>query len=170
MSSQRLARTQRKGKQASERAASWRAARCCRAQGHAAGIVAVLVVALIAVNASSAHDDASGGLPIIVPAAQRADVPVDGRIKGNADAPVQVIEYDDYQCPACGVFGRDQERQLDEAQFTSCIDSDLHEDTVKASLADGRERRVASTPSVHVNGTLITGTNYPAICEAISTP
>lgn len=252
MSSQSRAKIPGNGKRGSDGAESRRAQRVIAERraarlrrllffGGAAGIAIVLVVVLIAVNSSRSDDGTASSLPIIVPAAQRADVPADGRIKGDPNAPVQVIEYGDYQCPACGVFGRDQERQLvdefvatgqvrfeyrdfafigkestaaaeasacaleqdrfweyhailysnqdgenkgafhrsrliemagkvglDEAQFTSCIDSDRHEDAVSASLAEGRERGVSSTPSFYVNGTLIIGANYPAIRDAIN--
>lgn len=40
------------------------------------------------------------------------DVPVQGRVIGNPDAPVTVVEYGDYQCPGCGYFAQNYESRL----------------------------------------------------------
>lgn len=46
--------------------------------------------------------------PAVVP-----DVSVEGRpSQGDADAPVTVVEFTDYQCPYCGAFARDTEEAL----------------------------------------------------------
>jgi protein-disulfide isomerase len=39
-------------------------------------------------------------------AAALANIPTDGRVIGNADAPVHLVEYGDYQCPACASFSQ----------------------------------------------------------------
>ena len=37
-------------------------------------------------------------------AAALASIPTDGRVIGDPDAPVHLVEYGDYQCPACASF------------------------------------------------------------------
>lgn len=39
-------------------------------------------------------------------AAALAGIPTDGRVIGDPDAPVHLIEYGDYQCPACASFSQ----------------------------------------------------------------
>jgi protein-disulfide isomerase len=39
-------------------------------------------------------------------AAALANIPTDGRIIGDSDAPVHLVEYGDYQCPACASFSQ----------------------------------------------------------------
>ena len=39
-------------------------------------------------------------------AAALASIPTDGRVIGDPDAPVHLIEYGDYQCPACASFSQ----------------------------------------------------------------
>lgn len=41
-----------------------------------------------------------------------ANIPADGMILGAADAPVHIVEWGDYQCPACGILARTIEPQL----------------------------------------------------------
>ncbi|MCA9858571.1 MAG: thioredoxin domain-containing protein, partial [Thermomicrobiales bacterium] len=39
----------------------------------------------------------------VAEAAAFEGIPTDGRVIGNPDAPLHLIEYGDYQCPACAV-------------------------------------------------------------------
>lgn len=39
-------------------------------------------------------------------AAALAGIPTDGRVIGDPDAPVHLVEYGDYQCPACASFSQ----------------------------------------------------------------
>lgn len=76
------------------------------------GLVAVAVVValvLILLNRPGGGDDVSD---ITIAAERDPSIPASGRILGQADAPVKVIEYGDYQCPACGIFARMMEPQL----------------------------------------------------------
>lgn len=71
-----------------------------------AGAVALAVLvagALIWTNRSSSD------LPGLqaVDAAELEGIPADGRVIGNPDAPVHLVEYGDYQCPACASFSND---------------------------------------------------------------
>lgn len=75
-----------------------------------AGIAAVaLVVVLILVNNSSSK--ASGNPPAA------SDLPaelINGSAKGKPDAPVKVVIFSDFECPACKNFAEGIEKQLDE--------------------------------------------------------
>jgi protein-disulfide isomerase len=64
-------------------------------------IIAIGGVALLATtNQRTATDTASANRPTITSAIALDSLPS----RGAADAPVTVIEYADFQCPACGVF------------------------------------------------------------------
>jgi protein-disulfide isomerase len=66
-------------------------------------LIALIVVAgLIALNRSTGG---SSGLPAIVAAGPiDASIPQNGRVLGDPNAPVTIVEYADYQCPFCGEF------------------------------------------------------------------
>jgi protein-disulfide isomerase len=72
--------------------------------GGAVGIALVAVLVLVLVNQS----DSAGASdePINPPPAQAEGVPKDGLVLGSPDAPVNLIEYADFQCPGCGSFAR----------------------------------------------------------------
>lgn len=74
------------------------------------GIVAVVIVAaLILLN--NASTQASGEPPTA------SDLPaelISGSTKGKADAPVKVLVFSDFECPACKNFAEGLEKQLDE--------------------------------------------------------
>jgi protein-disulfide isomerase len=77
----------------------------------AIGVVAVvLVVALVLLN--NASTQASGAPPAA------SDLPtelISGSTKGNAAAPVEVVIFSDFECPACKNFVESIEKQLDES-------------------------------------------------------
>jgi protein-disulfide isomerase len=58
------------------------------------------VVILIAVTTSGGEGGVPGG-PIVVPDPRPSDVPQEGHVYGDPDAPVTIDEYLDYQCPFC---------------------------------------------------------------------
>jgi protein-disulfide isomerase len=68
-------------------------------------IGSVLAIAIIAASVLiyASSDHGGSGLPAIKAAAAEIDssIPQDGRTMGDPNAPVTVIEYGDYQCPAC---------------------------------------------------------------------
>lgn len=80
--------------------------------GGAVGAAVVLVLVLVYFN----RDDSGGTAnePVTVPASvgANADLIKNGNTLGNADAPVTVIEWGDYQCPACGQFNRSTKQRL----------------------------------------------------------
>lgn len=73
---------------------------------------AALVLALILVLINQDDSGAAADDPVQLPAAISEDIPHDGRVLGNPDAPVRIIEYGDYQCPACGQFARSMQPML----------------------------------------------------------
>jgi protein-disulfide isomerase len=74
---------------------------------------AALVLALILVLINQEEDaGAYADEPITMPPPISADVPRDGRTLGDPDAPVQIVEYGDYQCPGCANFATSVKPQL----------------------------------------------------------
>lgn len=72
-------------------------------------VIAALVVAgfLIFLNRPQ-----SPGEDILTVAPLPAGIQTEGMTMGAADAPVQIVEWGDYQCPACGMLARSIEPQL----------------------------------------------------------
>lgn len=66
---------------------------------------AVVAAVLVAAALIWSNRDSSD-LPSLqaASAADLADVPAEGRVIGDPNAPVHLIEYGDYQCPACAQF------------------------------------------------------------------
>jgi protein-disulfide isomerase len=65
-------------------------------------LVAVLAVGAVVIIGGLTRD--SGPSPtaaLRVPAPRPADIPLDGRVRGEPGAPVEVVEYLDFQCPIC---------------------------------------------------------------------
>ncbi len=52
------------------------------------------------------------GADIVAAEPLPAGIPLDGMTMGAADAPVHIVEWGDYQCPACGILARSIEPQL----------------------------------------------------------
>ena len=72
-------------------------------------VIAALIVAgfLIFLNRPQ-----SPGADFIAAEPLPAGIPTDGMTMGAPDAPVQIVEWGDYQCPACGILARSIEPQL----------------------------------------------------------
>jgi protein-disulfide isomerase len=72
-------------------------------------VIAALIVAgfLIFLNRPQAP-----GADIVAAESLPANIPTEGMMMGTADAPVQIVEWGDYQCPACGILARSIEPQL----------------------------------------------------------
>jgi protein-disulfide isomerase len=78
--------------------------------GGAAAAAILLVLILILVNRDDSGELA--GEPVRVPPPISADIARDGRSLGNPDAPVQIVEYGDFQCPGCATFATSVKPQL----------------------------------------------------------
>lgn len=76
-----------------------------------AGAVAAAVI--VAAGLIWSNRDASNlpGLEV-ANAAALAGIPTDGRVIGDPNAPVHLVEYGDYQCPACASFSNQVFPQL----------------------------------------------------------
>jgi protein-disulfide isomerase len=71
------------------------------------GIAAAVLVVALAVFLVMRDDDEGSDLPPVTTAFSGITAPVDGRIAGEPDAAVSVVEWGDYQCPACLAFNRE---------------------------------------------------------------
>ena len=56
---------------------------------------------------------------------------------------------------------------LDQAVFERCLDEGTHRDEVQAMTAEARSLGITSTPSVVVNGRLLSGWDFGTLQEAI---
>ncbi len=66
-------------------------------------IIAAVLVVLVGVFVATQGDDDSKFPPVVaVPSGITAEI--DGRVAGNPEATVQLVEWGDYQCPACARF------------------------------------------------------------------
>lgn len=77
--------------------------------GGAVAVALIVVVVLILFNRDTTP--AAANEPVNPPP-ELADVPMDGMTMGDPNAPVTVIEFGDFQCPACGQFARVVEPEL----------------------------------------------------------
>jgi protein-disulfide isomerase len=73
-----------------------------------------IVLAVIVAGALIWSNRGSSNLPGLheADAAALANIPTDGRVIGDPNAPVHLIEYGDYQCPACASFQQSAFPQL----------------------------------------------------------
>ena len=104
-------REQQETRRAARKLAAERAARRRRQLTLLAGAIGLALIAaivLIVVNRPGNR----GISDIVAAPAVAADLNPNGRTVGNANSPVQVVEYGDYQCPACEQFFRTVEPQL----------------------------------------------------------
>lgn len=109
-SSQRRQRERREQRE-QRRTAAIRRQRQQRQRMILGGVVAVAIAAaaiLVLLNRPAT----SGGDLAILASPIPAGVAADGRLLGNPEAPVTIVEYGDYQCPFCGVFAREEMPQL----------------------------------------------------------
>ena len=122
------------------------------------GVVAVAVIAVL-LYLSLGNDTAATGNGVngVVPAKRGADIPTgkgdDGRFYvGNADAPVAVIMYADYQCPGCAHYTNNFESNFEkEFVATGKVRMIFHDfplsmrpNAVKAAVAARCAGRVSS--------------------------
>lgn len=79
--------------------------RISRSQLIGASVIAVLAV--VAVIYAQGNSSSAGPSTTVPPGITQV-----GHVRGQADAPVTVDEWADFQCPACGLFARSTEPQL----------------------------------------------------------
>jgi protein-disulfide isomerase len=77
-----------------------------------AAIAVGLVALVVLVVASGVLDRSSPTRELAQPDVSRPIALVDGRAVGAADAPITIEMWEDFQCPACGVFSRSTEPRL----------------------------------------------------------
>lgn len=76
-----------------------------------AGVCAAVLIVVAAILLSR-PDDGPGDTAVIPPEAREGNIVQDGRTLGNPDAPVTIVQYADFQCPACAQFALSMEPQL----------------------------------------------------------
>jgi protein-disulfide isomerase len=69
--------------------------------GGAVAVAVVAAVALILANRPAASDEIASVQAVT---SNYGEIPRDGRVLGDPNAPVLVVEWGDYQCPACRQF------------------------------------------------------------------
>jgi protein-disulfide isomerase len=77
------------------------------------GAVAVAVVAAVVLILITRGGNGESNLPPVVAGATiDASIPQNGRVLGDPNAPVTVVEWGDYQCPFCAQFAQQMQPQL----------------------------------------------------------
>ncbi len=69
----------------------------------AGGVIIVLLLVMLGVYAFMQRDDEPEA-PAVAVATSSITAPVDGSVAGNPEATVSLVEWGDYQCPACAQF------------------------------------------------------------------
>lgn len=87
-----------------------------------AGVAALGATGLVATGALLRRGD--GDPAAIFPSS--ADVPIAGRVKGDPNAPMAIVEYGDMQCPVCARFSLTTERELEATLIKSGLASLEH--------------------------------------------
>jgi protein-disulfide isomerase len=107
------ARTERVSRRAERRIQERRAAHQRRLLFFG-GAIAVAIVAVVAlILASTGDSDADDGFPPVVAGATiDPSILQDGRVLGDPNAPATVVEWFDYQCPACAMVTEQVQPQL----------------------------------------------------------
>lgn len=75
----------------------------------AAGVIIALT------QATKGSEEETSTVPTVAPSERvcaSGAVPVDGRVCGQEDAPVKMVEYSDYRCSWCGRFARETEPEI----------------------------------------------------------
>lgn len=68
------------------------------------GVILALLIAFLGIFAVTRDDDSGSSFPPPVAVTSGITAPIDGNLAGNPEATVEVVEWGDYQCPACADF------------------------------------------------------------------
>jgi protein-disulfide isomerase len=142
----------RPGSRSARRIAAERAAQRRRVMVFGAVGVALLAALVLVLN--NLPDSESGSnLPAVVAAAEPfADVPADGRSLGDPNAPVVVVEYGDYQCPACAQADATLVPQLvEEYVTTGLVRFEFHDYAFLDGRVNGSESHDAAAAAFCAN-------------------
>lgn len=102
----------RRSRRAERRLAAERAAKRRRQLSIFGSLVAVAVVVVVILVAAN-RPDSSSSLPAVVAGPPLdPNIPVNGRVMGNPDAKVTLVEWADYQCPWCTRFNQTIEPEI----------------------------------------------------------
>lgn len=104
-------REQQASRRAERKLAAERAAKRRRYLMMLAGAIGIALVAAIVLIVVNRPGDRGIGDIVAAPAVA-ADLQPNGRVVGNPNATVKVVEYGDYQCPVCEEFYKTVEPQL----------------------------------------------------------
>jgi protein-disulfide isomerase len=86
------------------------------------GAVAVIGIGVVGYNVGSGVFGNAVSTPVEVEGLDNPETLVAmarGVTKGDADAPITIVEFGDFQCPSCGAFGQQVKPQVDLSFLTS---------------------------------------------------